>query len=190
MDGGVTQQAPKPWERPILIGAVLAAQMAVLVIAWWSGTHTVSASEVVASSTERATLTAEGTAAGVATAIARAGIATLDPGTDDLDRAQSIIEQLHLPGKARPSIVDADGSIICHPRLDATGAGRRLTPRETSIVATAPLPKLNARVVVTSPALEGAAGFASQSVPLGAKLLTFGVSLLSITAIGVVALIS
>lgn len=178
----------KPWLRPVLVGAVLAAQSAVLALAWWAGVHNF-VTQVEVDSTERVTLATEGTAAGVAIALSRAGVDSLDTGTPSWERAQGIIEQLHLPGGARASIIDADGTVVCHPRLRSTGRGRKLLPQTGSIVGTAPLPRLGATVVVTAPSAEtGSESADAQWVAL--RVALFGVVLLSLTGAAVLALIS
>ncbi len=177
------------WMRPLLIGAVLAAQTAVIALAWWAGVHGF-VNEVEGYSTERITLATEGTAAGVATAIAKSGIDTLEPGTEDWQRAQSIIEQLDLPGGARASIVDRDGVLLCHPRLRSTGYGRKLTPRSASIVGTAPLHLLDATVIVTAPSVSSPNATHAAADLVSLRIALFGVVLLSLTGVGVLSLIS
>jgi HD-GYP domain-containing protein (c-di-GMP phosphodiesterase class II) len=183
--GTPTQQ----WMRPVLVAAVLAAQTAVIALAWWAGVSNFVA-EVEVDSTKRITLATEGTAAGVATAIARSDIDSLKPGTQGWERAQMIIEQLELPGGARASIVDTDGRLVCHPRLRSTGRGRKLSPPSASIVGTAPLPQLDATVVVT--ALPSQSTNAQQAAAdwVSLRIALFGVVLLSLTGVGVLSLIS
>ena len=175
--------------RPLLIGAVLAAQSAVVALAWWAGVHNF-VDQLEVDSAQRITRATEGTAAGVAIALSRAGVDSLDPRTESWERAQAIIEQLDLPGDARASIVDRNGAIVCHPRLRSTGRGRKLSPPSASIVGVAPLPKLNASVVVTAPssASPGAQRAAAEWVSL--RIALFGVVLLSLTGVGVLALVS
>ncbi|MEL7484658.1 MAG: HD domain-containing phosphohydrolase, partial [Planctomycetota bacterium] len=181
--------ATNRWMRPVLIGAVLAAQSAVVALAWWAGVHNFI-SEVETDSAQRIAHATEGTAAGLAVALSRAGVDSLEAGSPGWERAQSIIERLDLPGGARASVVDEDGAIVCHPRLRASGRGRKLSPPSASIVGTAPLPRLNATVIVTAPssASPGAQRAAAEWVSL--RIALFGVVLLSLTGVGVLALIS
>ncbi len=183
------QPASRPWLRPVLIGAVLAAQSTVIAIAWWAGVHEF-VSEVELTSAERVTLATEGTAAGVAVALSRAGVDSLEPGSPGWERAQSIIEQLHLPGGARASIINADGAVVCHPRLRSTGRGRRLSPPTASVVGTAPLPRLDATVVVTAPSGTASGDGVATAEWVSIRIALFGVVLLSLTGVGVLVLIS
>lgn len=180
---------PHRWMRPLLVAAVLCAQSAVIALAWWAGVHRF-VDEVEMASTQRVTLATEGTAAGVATAIARSDIDSLKPGTAGWVRAQTIIEQLDLPGDARASIIDRDGAVLCHPRLRSTGSGRNLTPPSASIIGTAPLPLLDATVVVTVPPQANTAAKQAATDRVSIRIALFGVVLLSLTAAGVMALIS
>ncbi|MEL6497043.1 MAG: HD domain-containing phosphohydrolase [Planctomycetota bacterium] len=181
--------ATRRWLRPVLIGGVLAAQSAVIGLAWWAGVHRF-ASDVELSSAEQVTLATEGTAAGVAVALSRAGVTTLREGSEGWSRAQSIIEQLDLPGNARASIIDADGTVVCHPRLRSTGEGRKLLTPSASIVGTAPLPRLGATVVVTAPSSATSLARADAADRAALRVALFGVLLLSLTGVGVLALVS
>ena len=180
--------ATRGWLRPVLIGAVRAAQSAVVALAWWAGVHEF-ASDIETTSSEQITLATEGTAAGVAVALSRAGVDSVKPGTESWARAQSIIEQLELPGDARASIIDANGTVVCHPRLRTTGRGRKLLPPSASIVGTAPFPKLDATVVVTAPSSPHPADTASADW-VALRIALFGVLLLSLTGVAVLALVS
>lgn len=178
------------WLRPVLIGAVLAAQGAVILVAWVVGFRDV-VDDVERDAATRERVAAEGTAAGIAVAISKAGVESLEPGTDGWQRAQSIIGALHLPNGAIASIVSTDGRVLCHPELSETAPFiRRLAPRPSRFTATAPLPRHDATVTISEP-LTTQAGIqeAAQSA-ITVRTVAAGVMILMLTGMAAAGLVS
>jgi HD-GYP domain-containing protein (c-di-GMP phosphodiesterase class II) len=176
--------------RSLLVGAVLSAQTAVLGLAWWLSLRE-AVGDVVQLTTERVRSGLEGTAASIAMAINRAEISSLGRGSQDWERAQSMIAGLALPAGAAVSIVGDDGRVLCHPELTTAQPAGQPGPKPWAhgITASAPLPHLNAAVVVTGPSQEVSAAAAIEA-DVVLKAAFGGIAVLSLTGVVAVALIS
>ncbi|MEM1071446.1 MAG: HD domain-containing phosphohydrolase [Planctomycetota bacterium] len=179
------------WTRAVVVGAVLAAQAALLGGAWVLGLrHTVAS--VVDASQQSSAVATEGLAAGIAQAIARSGISDLERGGEHWTRVYDMLDAIRLPSGASVAVVAPDGTLLCRPGMsplpgfDSTPARAAATTRS----AAAAIPGLEALVVIDEP--EHAAGALVARAPTAVILQTSAVALavLILTAVAAAGLVS
>lgn len=178
------------WTRPVLIGAVLAAQTAVIAGAWLLGLRDI-VSGVARDSAARVEVASEGTALGIALAIVKAEIASLERGSADWTRAQELLASLGLPDGVSVALVGDDGRVLCDPAMSPLpgfdASGRVLAG--AAVTASAPIPGLDAAVVIHEPARPGLGADRAETTA-AVQTAIAGVVILTLTGIGAAALIS
>ena len=175
----------------MLVGAVLAAQTAVIAGAWALGLRDL-VSGLAQDSAERIEVASEGTASGIALALGKSEIHDLERGSAGWTKAQDILRGLTLPEGVSVAIVADDGRLLCHPDMSPL-PGFDTTEHaiaRLAMTASATIPGLGASVVVHEPpgVLVGSAERTADAVAV--RTMIVGVVLLTLTGIGAVALIS
>ena len=143
--------------RLVIIAIILLAQALVVGMGWWSGSRELL-TEVVDQFNRRVEASAQDTASGVALAVAKLDVASIEPGTEGNKRIRAMLDDLTLPGQSTISIVSQDGRVLYH-----AGEGVSVGSMYTASV---PLNKFQAVLRVHAPAeqlISAASGSAARS---------------------------
>lgn len=167
--------------RLLIIAVILFAQALIVGMGWWSGSQNLL-TEVVDEYSRRVEAAAQDTASGVALAIARLDVDSIEPGTPGGDRVQSMLGSLELPGESVITLIADDGREMYH-----VGEIESSTPTYS---ASAPLNRFNASLVVRSETEQMLSARDAAASAINLRVLLGGVVIILLTGVVALALIA
>ena len=168
-------------ERLLIIAVILLAQGLVVGMGWWSGSQGLL-TQVVDEYTRRVEAAAQDTASGVALAIARLNVESIDPGTTGGDRVQAMLDSLELPGESVISVLASDGQ-----EMYQSGIIDSSTPTYS---ASAPLKRFNATLTVRSESDQMLVARDAATSAINLRVLLGGSAIIMLTGVVALALIA
>ncbi|PHQ79832.1 MAG: hypothetical protein COB69_07195 [Phycisphaera sp.] len=168
-------------ERLLIIAVILLAQGLVVGMGWWSGSRNLL-TEVIDEYTRRVEAAAQDTASGVALAIAKLDVDSIEPGTPGGDRVQAMLDSLELPGESVISVLAEDGQ-----EMYQSGIIESSTPTYS---ASAPLKRFNATLTVRSESKQMLLARDAATSAINLRVLLGGVAIIMLTGVVAIALIA
>jgi len=160
---------------------ILLAQGLVVGMGWWSGSRNLL-TEVIDEYTRRVEAAAQDTASGVALAIAKLDVDSIEPGTPGGDRVQAMLDSLELPGESVISVLAEDGQ-----EMYQSGIIESSTPTYS---ASAPLKRFNATLTVRSESKQMLLARDAATSAINLRVLLGGVAIIMLTGVVAIALIA
>lgn len=167
--------------RLLIIAVILLAQALVVGMGWWSGSQNVL-TEVIDEYTRRVEAAAQDTASGVALAIAKLDVDSIEPGTPGGERVEAILDSLELPGRTVISLTDRQGRELFH-----AGVLESSTP---SYSASAPLNRFNATLTVRSESEQLLSARDAATSEIKHRVLLGGAAIIMLTGVVALALVA
>jgi len=167
--------------RLVIIAIILLAQALVVGMGWWSGSRELL-TEVVDQYNRRVEASAQDTASGVALAVMRLDVESIEPGSEGGIRIRAMLDDLTLPGQSTISIVSQDGRVLYH-----AGEGVSVGSMYTASV---PLSKYHAVLRVHAPAEQLISARDAAASEINLRVWLGGAVIILLTGIVALALIS
>jgi HD-GYP domain-containing protein (c-di-GMP phosphodiesterase class II) len=167
--------------RLLIIAVILFAQALVVGMGWWSGSQNLL-TEVVDEYSRRVEAAAQDTASGVALAVARLDVDSIEPGTPGGDRVQAMLGSLDLPSDSIITLIADDGREMYH-----FGTIKSSSP---TYAASAPLNRFNASLVVRSETDQMLSARDAAASAISLRVLLGGVVIILLTGVVALALIA